>query len=66
MQFLANLFNRLFGGEKMPNEWRRSMLVPLYKGKENIKECENYRRIKLMSHTTKMWERGIDSRIRMR
>ena len=33
VQFLANLFNRLLGGEKMLNDWRRSVLVPLYKGK---------------------------------
>ena len=41
----------------MPDEWRRSVLVPLYKGKGDIKECGNYRGIKLMSHTMKLWER---------
>ena len=33
VEFLINFFNRLLQGEKMPNEWRRSVLVPLYKGK---------------------------------
>ena len=27
----------------MPDEWRRSVLVPLYKSKGDIKECGNYR-----------------------
>ena len=64
VEFLVNFFNRLLQGEKMPNEWRRSMLVPLYKGKEDIKECRNNRGIKLMSHTMKLWERVIEARTR--
>ena len=48
----------------MPDEWRRSVLVPLYKGKGDIKECGNYRGIKLMSHSMKLWERVILARIR--
>ena len=34
----------------MPDEWRKSMLVPLYKSKGDINECGNYWGIKLMSH----------------
>ena len=41
VEFLVNFFNRLLQGKKMPNEWRRRMLVPLYKGKGDIKECGN-------------------------
>ena len=48
----------------MPDEWRKSVLVTLYKGRGGIKECGNYRRIKLMSHTMKLWERVIEARIR--
>ena len=64
VEFLVNFFNRLQQGEKMPDEWRRSVLVPLYKGKGDIKECGNYREIKLMSHSMKLWERVIEARIR--
>ena len=55
VEFLVNLFNRLLQGEKMPDERRRSVLVPLSKGKGDIKECGNYRGIKLMSHSMKLW-----------
>ena len=48
----------------MPDEWTRSVLVPLYKGKGDIKEWENYRGIKLMNHTMKLWERVIEARVR--
>ena len=50
IEFLTKLFNRLLCGEKMPDEWRKSMLAPFYKGKGDIKECGNYHGIKLMSH----------------
>ena len=48
----------------MPDEWRRSVLVPLYKGKGDIKEYGNYRGIKLMSHSMKLWEKIIEARIK--
>ena len=64
VEFLVNFFNRLLQAKKMPDEWRRSELVPLYKGKGDIKECANYQGIKLMSHTIKLWERVIEARIR--
>ena len=62
MEFLVNFFNRLLRGEKMPDEWKRSVLVPLYKGKEDIKKFRgNYRGVKLMSHSMKLWEWIIEA-----
>ena len=45
VEFVVNFFIacRLIQGEKMPDEWRRSVLAALYKSKGNIKECGNYR-----------------------
>ncbi|VFQ61992.1 unnamed protein product [Cuscuta campestris] len=48
----------------MPNEWRENLLVPLFKGKGDIQSCENYRGIKLLSHTMKVWEQVIEYRVR--
>ena len=50
----------------MPEEWRRSVLIPIYKNKSDAQCCENYRGIKLMSHTMKIWERIIETRLRVR
>ncbi|KAK3539832.1 hypothetical protein QTP70_013351 [Hemibagrus guttatus] len=53
VEFLANLFNRVLESERMPEEWRRSVLVPIFKNKGDVQSCSNYRGIKLMSHTMK-------------
>ena len=50
----------------MLEEWRRSVLIPIYKNKGNAQCCGNYRGIKLMSHTMKVWERIIEARLRDR
>lgn len=41
---------------KMPDKLRISILVPIYKNKGVIHSCTNYLRIRLMSHTMKLWE----------
>jgi Reverse transcriptase (RNA-dependent DNA polymerase) len=48
----------------MSDEWRRSILVPIFKNKGDIQSCTNYKRIKLMSHIMKLWERVIEHRLR--
>ena len=65
-KFLTRLFNRLLMGERMPEEWRRSVLIPIYKNKGDAQCCGNYRGIKLMSHTIKVWERIIEARLKDR
>jgi hypothetical protein len=49
--WLTKLFNIIFRSNKMPDEWRRSILVPIFKNKRDIQSCTNYKEIKLMSHT---------------
>ena len=66
IEFLTRLFNRLLMGERMTEEWRRSVLIPIYKNKGDAQCCGNYRGIKLMSHTMKVWERIIETRLRDR
>uniref|UniRef100_A0AAQ6IRJ4 Reverse transcriptase domain-containing protein n=1 Tax=Anabas testudineus TaxID=64144 RepID=A0AAQ6IRJ4_ANATE len=64
VEFLTSLFNRILESEKMPEEWRRSVLVPIFKNKGDTQNCSNYRGIKLMSHTMKLWERVVEARLR--
>ena len=63
IKFLIRLFNRLLMGECIPEEWKRSMLIPIYKNKGDAQFCGNHRGIKLMSHTMKVWERIIEARL---
>jgi hypothetical protein len=51
---LTKLFNIIFRSNKMPDEWRRSILVLIFKNKGDIQSYTNYRGIKLMNHTIKL------------
>ncbi|WMV36648.1 hypothetical protein MTR67_030033 [Solanum verrucosum] len=64
IEWLTGLFNVIFKTAKMPDEWRWSTMVPLYKNKGDIQNCNNYRGIKLLSHTMKIWERVVEMRVR--
>ena len=64
IEFLARLFNSILEGEKMPEEWRKSVLVPIFKNKGDVQCCSNYRGIKLISHSMKIWERVVEARLR--
>ena len=61
---LLDLLQKIFEQEKMPEEWRDSVIVPIFKEKGDIQDCGNYRGIKMISHTMKIWERVIDRRLR--
>lgn len=62
--FLRILFNKILRGLPMPQMFRSSYLLPFYKNKGDSRECKNYRGIKLLPHSMKIWERIIDTRIR--
>ena len=47
----------------MLEEWRDSLIVPTFKQKEDIQDSGNYRGIKMISHTMKIWERIVDRRL---
>ncbi|KAK3565057.1 hypothetical protein QTP86_032482, partial [Hemibagrus guttatus] len=65
VEFLTSLLkNRVLESERMPEEWRRSVLVPIFKNKGDVQSCSNFRGIKLMSHTMKLWERVVEARLR--
>ena len=64
LSWLTKLFNKIIRTKKMSDEWRKSIMVPIYKNKGDIQNCTNYRGIKLMSHTMKLWERVIEHRLR--
>ena len=55
----------IYEQEKIPTEWRDSVIIRYNHTKEkgDIQDCGNYRGIKLMSHTMKIWERIIDRRL---
>lgn len=61
--WLCELFNNILKSEKMPDAWRKSVLVPFYKNKRDVQDCANYRATKQTSHTLKIWERIQSERL---
>ena len=41
--WLTKLFNLTFRSNKMPEEPMRSILVPIFKNKSDVRSCTNYR-----------------------
>ena len=58
------LYNRTMERERMPEDWNESVLIPIFKNNGDVQSCSNYRGIKLISHTMKLWERVFESRLR--
>jgi len=48
----------------MPHDWRRSPIIPLCKNKGDVQDYNNFKGIKLLSHTMKLWEWVIEGRLR--
>ena len=48
----------------MGNEWQTSVLVPIFKRKGDIKNCNTYRGAKLLEHAMKIVQRVLKRRIR--
>ncbi|XP_021740395.1 uncharacterized protein LOC110706747 [Chenopodium quinoa] len=64
IDWLTNLFNKIWTTIGILQDWRKSTLFPVYKNKGDAQDCSNYRGIKLMSNTMKLWERVIEHRLR--
>ncbi len=60
---LEILFNALTELEEYPQEWRRSLIVPVFKEGDK-EELDNYRGIALSCTVGKVFERVLDNRIR--
>ena len=61
---MKKLCQRVLDGEGMPEEWKTSVVVPIFKGKEDVMDCGAYRGVKLLEHAMKIVERVLENRIR--
>ena len=48
------LFEEIWYQEQVPEDWRRAVIVPIFK-KKDITECDNYRGISLLCHSEKIF-----------
>ena len=61
---LKKLCQRVVDGKGMPEEWKTSAVVPIFKGKGDVMDCGAYRGVKLLEHAMKIVERELEKRIR--
>jgi hypothetical protein len=64
IEVITKIANRVIDGEGIPDEWRCIVLVPLYKGKGDVRDCGVYRGVKLLEHAMKVVERVFLMRLR--
>jgi hypothetical protein len=57
IEVITKIANRVCDGEGIPDEWRCSVLVPLYKGKGMSGTVGAYRGVKLLEHAMKVVKR---------
>jgi hypothetical protein len=64
IEVITKIANRVLDCEGIPDEWRCSVLVRLYKGKGDVRDCGAYRGVKLLEHAMKVVERVFLMRLR--
>ena len=64
VEWMTDLCNVIVRDGKIPDDWKNSLLVPVFKGKGDPLECGSYRAIKLLEQAMKVVERVLEGRIR--
>ena len=60
IQATAEICQKVLDGFGMPAEWALSIVVPIFKGKGDIRNCRCYRAMKLLEHGMKVVERVLE------
>ena len=61
---MREVLNEVWKTGRIPEEWTRSEIVPIFKNKGDILDCKQYRGIKLLEHGLTILKRVLDKRIR--
>ena len=63
LEWLKRVCNVCVLEEKIPNDWMRAIIVPIYKGKGDRSECKHYRGINLLSIPGKVYGRILIEKV---
>lgn len=61
---VLELMNECWRRKEVPENWGKTILIPIYKQKGDSSECKNYRGISLINHMAKIYERVLEKRLR--
>jgi exonuclease III len=63
-RWLTRVLQVAYNTGRVPPEWGKAIICPIYKHKGDILRCENYRGISLLNHVTKLYETILEKRVR--
>ena len=63
LMWMTDLINNTVKEGCIPDDWTKSILVPVYKGKGDPLKCGSYRAIKLLEQPMKVIERMLEKSI---
>ena len=63
VKVLHSIYQQIWKTQQCPQDWKRSVFIPIPK-KGNAKECSNYHTIALISHTSKVMLKILQTRLR--
>ena len=62
VKVLHSICQQIWKTQQWPQDWKRSVFIPIPK-KGNAKECSNYHKIALMSHTSKVMLKILQAKL---
>ena len=63
-EVMLQLCQRVLDGKGIPDEWKTSVVVPIFKGKGDVMNCGSYRGVTLLEHGMEIIEGVLERRIR--
>ena len=63
VKVMMELCQRVLDGRGMPDEWKTSVIVAIFKGKGDVMSCGSHRGVKLLEHAMKIVERVLERQI---
>ena len=66
IQWLTTIFQKAWVERRVPEDWQKAIVVPIWKRKGSKKDCSTYRGISLLSHVGKMYPKILEQHTRVK
>ena len=64
INWLTTIFQKAWEERRVPEDWQKVIVVPIWKKTGSKKDCSTYRSISLLSHVGKMYAKILEQRAR--
>ena len=64
LEEITSVLNWIFDSGEVPEGWKESITIPIYKGKGDALQCDRYRGVRLLEHGMKVYEKVLEGRLR--